>query len=392
MARIKQLWMEVKTSFWFVPALIIIFLIILAIAIIEVDQILAASERTLPITIVSFQQESIRTFLATIAGSMMTLAGVVFSITILVLAQAAGQYSSRILRNFMKKKANQVILGIFVGIFIFCLFLLTNLHPTDNALTAVSGFILALVGVGFLIYYIHQTSISIQASEILRSIYEETTEAIEDIYPEQSREPPSEIPFLEGHHLVSKEVGFLQGADWDALVKVGAEYGTQIEIKKRIGEFIAVEEELFRIGKDLSEDKNFENQLRRALVIGKDRTAAQDVMYGVQQTVDIALRGISPGVNDLSTTQTAIDYLTSILMQLANRYYGSHVLYYQEKPILFRHTQTFSTFLEQSFEGICANAKTQPTIQKKINEAIEKIDRVTEDPKRKELLKSYFYT
>lgn len=181
--RLKQLWIGSTTSFWFIPAIINITLIIVAIIVIRADNFLAASQGRFPIEMISFKQELIKTFLATIAGSMITVTGVVFSITILVLAQTAGQYTPRVLRNFMRNKTNQVILGIFLGIFIFCLFLITSLHPKGNFFTTLSGFILALIGIGFLIYYIHQTSISIQATEILRNIQEETFHGIEKLYP-----------------------------------------------------------------------------------------------------------------------------------------------------------------------------------------------------------------
>ena len=390
MARLKQFWIEIKTSFWFIPAIIIVILIFIAMGVLHLDLVLAAHKEKIPFLIVSLKQESVRTFLATIAGSMMTIAGVVFSITILVLAQTAGQYTSRVLRNFMRLKTNQVILGIFVGIFIFCLVLLTNFDPTNNALTASSGFALALIGVGFLIYYIHQTSISIQATEILRSIQEETSGGIEKLYPKpyEEKETP-EVQFNVSHSIFSHKTGYIQAVDLTALLQLAVDFGTQIEITKMVGDFVAQGEEIGLSEKNCLSDDNFSGRFHNSLIIGKYRTAAQDVAYGIQQIVDIALRGLSPGINDLSTTQTAIDYLKSIYIQIGNRDLGSPIYYHEDHPMLFAPIHSFSSFLEIGLRAICANSKNQPTIQDLLNFTLEKIKQTIYSTNRKKLFDYY---
>lgn len=390
MARLRQFWIGIKTSFWFIPAIINFALIAIALIVIRLDNILANVEQYLPYQIRSFELQSLRSFLSTIAGSMITIAGVVFSITILVLAQTAGQYTPRVLRNFMRNKTNQVTLGIFVGIFVFCLFLITNLHPTNNALTALAGFILALTGVGFLIYYIHRTSISIQATEILRNIQEETAEGIDNLYPNLYKEKEGEkIKFELASVALSQQNGYLQVVDVPALYAIAVAYDTKIEVLKTVGDFIAAGEELCKIEKDAISDENFTNRLYRAFVIGQYRTAIEDVGYGIQQIVDIALKGLSPGINDLTTAQTAIDYLRSIFIHLVNRDLGSSVHCQKDRPILIVPIQSFEFFVETGFKAICANVHGQPTVQEKINESIETIKKAAKSERRKDILDRY---
>lgn len=390
MARIRQFWINIKTSFWFIPTVINLGLIFIALSVLRLDKFLAERKHYFPFEIRSFELESLRSFLSTIAGSMITIAGVVFSITILVLAQTASQYTSRVLRNFMRNKINQVTLGIFVGIFVFCLFLITNLHPTDNALTATTGFILAVTGVGFLIYYIHQISISIQATEILRNIQEETEEGIKKLYPNPYEEKETQsVTFDLICVVLSNQSGYLQAVDIEILHGLASEYTTKIEVLKKVGDFIATGEEICKIEKDAISDENFASRIYRSFIIGKYRTASQDVAYGIQQVVDLALRGLSPGINDLSTAQVAIDHLKSIYIQLANRDLGSPIHYQNDQPTIIVPIQSFESLLQLGFKSICANAKDQPTIQEKINQSIEIIKKVTKSKKRKTLFDQY---
>jgi uncharacterized membrane protein len=387
MTRFKQFWLGIKNSFWFVPALIVFALTLLAIEIVETDKYLVISEKDLPIPWSSFEPESVRTFLATIAGSMMTIAGVIFSITILVLAQTASQYTSRVLRNFMKNRSNQVVLGIFVGIFVFCLFSITMLHPKDNILTALSGLFLAIIGVGFLVHYIHQISISIQASEILRNVYNETTTAIKNQYLEREINDHDRVFVLE-NRIYTRDVGFLQAIDTNALQQLAHDYETKIQIPNFIGDFISLGDPIGLTEKDLHEDETFCNRFYRALIIGKYRTLESDPLYGIQQITDISLRGLTSSYNDITTVQTAIGYLTSLYVQLANRQFGPSYYYENDQPQLGVAAPDFALFLHKGFGIICLEAKRFPYIQTQIADSLKKIKEITTDTERQTLLEN----
>lgn len=104
--------------------------------------------------------EGARGLLSAVASSMITVAGVVFSITIVALSLTSSQYTSRVLRNFMRDRVNQTVLGVFVGIFAYCLVVLRTIRGGDEgafvpSLAVLGGLLLAFVGIGFLIYFIH---------------------------------------------------------------------------------------------------------------------------------------------------------------------------------------------------------------------------------------------
>jgi uncharacterized membrane protein len=189
MNRLKQLWSNLRSSFWFMPSLIVVVSIAFAVALIEAhsagtDHWLARWPR-----LFGAGAEGARGMMATIAGSMMTVVGVTFSMILVVLAMASSQYTSRILRNFMRSRVTQVVLGIFAGIFTYCLIVLRTIRSGDEgafvpSLAVFFGFVLALGGIGALMFFIHHIASSIQASSIIASIAQETIAAIDRLFPE----------------------------------------------------------------------------------------------------------------------------------------------------------------------------------------------------------------
>lgn len=190
----RKLWIEVRSSLWFVPGLLVLTAIGLALGLVEVDLTFAQqlqAQRWQPL--LNTGAEGARGMLTAIAGSMITVAGVVFSMTIVTLSLASTQYTPRILRNFMRDRANQIVLGIFVAIFAYCLIVLRTIRggaEKDGAgfvplLAVAFAMLLALLSIGCLIFFIHHVATSIQASSILSAIAQQTMRAIETLFPKE---------------------------------------------------------------------------------------------------------------------------------------------------------------------------------------------------------------
>jgi uncharacterized membrane protein len=198
MHRLKQIWSDLRSSFWFMPSLIVAASIVLAVALIENDT--AMGDRWLAQwpRLFGAGPEGARQLLSTLAGSMMTVMGITFSMTLVALALASSQYTSRILRNFMRSRVTQVTLGIFAGIFVYCLIVLRTIRGGAGeaefvpSVAVFFAFLMALGGVGALIYFIHHIASSIQASSIIASVAEETMAAVDLLFPDKLGHEPVE--------------------------------------------------------------------------------------------------------------------------------------------------------------------------------------------------------
>jgi uncharacterized membrane protein len=226
MHKFKELWSNLRSSFWFMPSLIVVASIVFAAAVIEADS--AGSDRWLSQwpRLFGAGAEGARQILSTIAGSMMTVVGVTFSMILVVLALASSQYTSRILRNFMSSRVTQVVLGIFAGIFTYSLIVLRTIRGGDEGafvpnLAVFFGFVLALGGVGTLMFFIHHIASSIQASSIIASVAQETIATIDRLFPEKLGQGPGEndedqtLGPLAEHNwraIPAKESGYIQSA------------------------------------------------------------------------------------------------------------------------------------------------------------------------------------
>jgi uncharacterized membrane protein len=195
MNRLKQLWSNLRSSFWFMPSLIVVVSIAFAVALIEADSAGRPLAAQWP-RLFGAGAEGARGMMSTIAGSMMTVVGVTFSMILVVLAMASSQYTSRILRNFMRSRVTQVVLGIFAGIFTYCLIVLRTIRSGDEGafVPSLAVFLRFRAGarrrIGALMFFIHHIASSIQASSIIASIAQETIAAIDRLFPEQLGQGP----------------------------------------------------------------------------------------------------------------------------------------------------------------------------------------------------------
>lgn len=213
------------------PTVIVAFSIVLAITLIQVD----SAENDIWLAqwphLFGAGAEGVRGMLSTLAGSMMSVMGITFSMTLVALALVANQYTSRILRNFMRSIVTQASLGIFAGIFTYCLIVLRTIRSGDEGifvpgLAVFFGFVLALEGVGVLIFFIHHIASSIQASSIIASVAQETIVAIDRLFPDKSEsefdkdenQVPRPIEERNWHVILAKKSGYIQSLDDDALL------------------------------------------------------------------------------------------------------------------------------------------------------------------------------
>lgn len=306
----------------------------LAIGMIELDRHLQFSGYKVLPWGVAVSPEGARMIFATVAGSMITVAGVVFSITIVALSLATTQFGPRLLRNFMRDRSNQVVLGTFVATFVYCLLLLRTTHGDGEGEVFVPesglavGMLLTLAGLGVFIYFVHHTADSIQAPTVAANVASELKGAIEKVFPEKmghekpEREGDVRVPEKlerEGCPIIANSTGYLQAIDAQGLVECACKHDVVVQVCVRPGEFVVAGDSIARIWPPRSNNDEANESIACCFIVGKHRTAEQDVAFPVQQLVDMALRALSPSLNDPHTAITCADHIGAGLCSLAER-------------------------------------------------------------------------
>jgi len=281
--------------------------------------------------------EGARAILSTIAGSMITVAGLTFSITMLTLQLASSQFGPRLLRSFMRDRGNQLVLGTFTSTFLYCLLVLRSVRGTEASsfvphLSVTIGVLLAAFSLPVLIYFIHHVATSIRIETVLAELAVETRVAIDRLYPEQlgqdspAREMGGSYCSLENSDVGSearqirpKDSGYVQRVDEEALMGIAIKRDLVIRIDARPGRFVTDRVALLSAVPPERVSDDTVAALRGAFVIGPDRTTAQDLEFSLRRIVEIAQRALSPGTNDPTTALYCIDRLEEALCRLAKR-------------------------------------------------------------------------
>jgi uncharacterized membrane protein len=370
MNKLQRFWRSLRTSFWFVPSLIVAASIVMAVVLIGADstgrdQWLARWPR-----VFGAGAAGARGMLSTIAGSMMTVVGVTFSMVLVTLALASSQYSSRILRNFMGDRATQIVLGIFAGIFTYCLIVLRTIRGSDEGsfvptLAVAFGVVLAIGGISVLIFFIHHIASSIQASSIIASVAEETLVAIDRLFPGKLGQGPVDdddaptlpLPERNWQAVPAKGNGYIQSVENATLLRLAREHKTIVRMERGIGEFVVHDTPLASLALEEPPAKGIIAALQAAYSIDRHRTLEQDSAFGIRQIVDMALRALSPGINDTTTAVMCVDYLTAILARLASRNIPSSHRYEEGELRVIAIGPTFASLVAASFDQIRTSAQ-----------------------------------
>lgn len=282
------------------------------------------------------EAEGASSVLGIIAGSMITITGVAFSMTLVALSLAASQLGPRLLRNFMRDTTTQVVLGSFIATFLYSLVVLRMIRRSvDSAfvphLSVTLGVLLAVVSVGVFIYFIHHVAISIQTNEVAARIGKELIVRIEQLFPERPDQgeahnadaTPDEnslASFERGAQTVEANGdGYLQFIDEEALLALAMEEDLLVRLVYKPGDYIIASCPLAMISPGIRVTDQISAQICSFFVLGHQRTSDQDIEFAVNQLVEVAVRALSPGVNDTFTAITCIDHLGSALCRLATR-------------------------------------------------------------------------
>jgi uncharacterized membrane protein len=377
----------VRSTYWFFPALLTVGAILLSALLIAIDRNAADAPVWLGWAY-GGGAEGARALLSAVAGSMITVVSVTFSVMVVALTVSSQHFGPRLLRSFMRDRPAQVVLGTFTGTFAYCLMVLRTVQGDGGDLyerfiphVAVSGaVVLALISVGALIYYVHHIAMSMQVTEITRRIGHELEHAIDRLYPAPIGSPaepgatcsPSVPP--EAEHVRASATGYVQNVDENALFKMANGCHATIWLQARPGDFVVKGEAIGALSPVARNRRELADAVAAAYVIGSERSLQKDAGFAVQQLVEIALRALSPGVNEPFTAIAAIDWLGGSLSSLAERRIPSATRIDDSGCVrVVTAPRTFGALLREGFEPIALHAGRNPEVVGRLFDSLTRL-------------------
>ncbi len=387
----RHRWSDLRSTFWFLPFLIVLISVVYAVVLIQIDYAGSGRWQAEWPRVFGVGADGARDMLSTLAGSMMSVMGITFSMTLLALVLASGQYTSRILRNFMRSRVTQLTLGTFAGIFVYCLIVLHAIRTGDSpfvpSLAVFFAFILAFSGIAVLIYFIHHIASSIQASSIIASVAHETNASIDQLLPQKEYQSSDEhegrneglesLDMRDWYPVPSSETGYIQTVNTAALMNLARDGRTIVRMEHGIGAFVVQDTPLVSLALTYPPDEGTIDALNGAYTVSRHRTVDQDPSFGIRQIVDMAIKALSPGVNDTSTAVMCVDYLTSILARLAGRQFPPVYRYEGETLRVVAIVPSFQGLLAESFDQIRGSAEANFAILARMLGAISTLGSLT---------------
>ncbi len=396
---LRHIWNYLKSTYWFIPSLMFVGAVMLAFVMSRIDETWVnqqfIDELDLPIGLYTGNAQGARSLLSTVAASVITVAGVVFSITIATLTQASSQFGPRLLRNFMSDTANQTVLGVFVATFIYCLLVLCVIRGEESGVfvphASVSmGVVLAILSLGMLVFFIDHVSVSLQAPHVISSAARELNAAMKSLYPAELGTDAPEVDAsshpaslaADGAVIESQRGGYLQVINTELLMQLATERNLYMNIPCRPGNFVLKGATLARIEPSDAVDDALRERVCSAFLLGRLRTSEQDIEFAIEQISQIAARALSPGINDPYTAITCIDWLAASVAHIAGN--GLHTpLRCDAKGVcrIVTNPSTFEGVLDASFNVIRQNGCDNPPVALRLLEAIAQIGEQVRHPR-----------
>ncbi len=385
-------WEALRTTFWLVPTVLVVVATLLFVVTFAIDLEAFHHHLTLPYWIRTGSADAGRQVLIAIAAAVITVVGVVFSITILALTLASQQFGPRMMRNFIRDIGNQITLGIFVGTFVYSVLALGSITSSPGgdfvphlSITVAEG--LLLVDLGVLIYFIHHIAKSIQLPEVIAGIARDLSRAIDAEFPVHHAGADETTGLASGRSVAdllrlidergavvpSSASGYVQFVGYAQLVDIASHTDSVIRLDHRPGHFIATGRPLATVWPGGAAGQ-VAMALSKAHVTGPHRTLMQDPVFAIDQLAEIAIRALSPAVNDTFTALTCIDWLSAGLSQVSARTLSEGV--YRDRDGRVRLIETdpsYARMVNRAFDKIRQSSRGMPAVIIRMLDALTSI-------------------
>jgi uncharacterized membrane protein len=392
--KIAHVWTSLLATYWFIPSLMAVAGAVLALVMTAIDKAVDIGDVPFLAWTFSGGPEGARSVLSVIATSIMNTAGVAFTVTIAALSLASGQFGPRLLDNFMRDRGNQLVLGTFLGTFLYCLLVLRTARGDDEVdrfvpqLSTTVGVLLAGASIAAFIFFIHHISMSIQAPHVVALVAGDLRQRIERIFPE-TRDPEEVLRLIRAAKppgfdedaavIPAERDGYLQALDEEGLLRAATEAGAVVAVTRRPGHFIVRGQPIARVWPPDRLEDGFADRIRGLYFLGERRTHEQDVEFALNQLVELAVRALSPSTNDPFTAISCLDRLGAALCHVARVKDPAQYRFDEDGQLrlVLEAQLRFPALVDAAFNQIRQNAAGQPSVMIRMLETLGTVVRCT---------------
>ena len=367
--RLRALIEAVRNSLFFIPVFCVVSGLGLAVGMLALDRRVQLQ----PIaSVLAFTVDSARELLATVAGATITVAAIVFALTGLSVQLASSQFSPRVVRGFLRDASQQAAIGLLVGTFTYTLVVLRAVRSPEGdasvvpALSTALALVLAVVTVVAIVAFVSRTAHRLQSSELIRSVAEETVDAVARQLPLRGEghapAPQAKIPAEGGRAVHAGTTGWIAQVSVDQMLELLPSGGVAV-VEARVGQFVHPGRRLCTLWGLPDDGDTWDRRVNRAFAIGVSRTMQQDVGFGIRQIADVALRALSPGVNDPTTARECIVHLGAILYEILHRDLPpTEIAGDNGKRVVLARPATHAEYVALAFEEVRQSSASVPPV------------------------------
>lgn len=385
-----KVWINIRDSFWFLPSIYSIFAVI-AVALTDIIDIWVVSEYKDNIPSIFLTEKSVaQTLYGSMVTSILTMTTISFSTIMVVLTTYSTQFSPRTLQDFMKSSVTKHVLGVFSFGFIFSLInlFLIGKEPGLGLVSPLLTVIVSIVCLAFFILFIHHSSKFLKVNNLIGAIRVSTSSLIQKTFEEKDYKTATQwdetalqrLRSSSPHVMKAKKSGYIQSVQFSAIIQWARDHELVLEANFYIGDYIQKDMPLFTYWNQRFNEENQQEDCGEFVLIGNERIDTQDVEFSIQKLVEIAVRAISPSLNDPHTATNCINRIGSLLIELANVY--EPIRYYVDEKDnlrLIAEPRAFEDFLYTSFYQIRIYGSHDISVMNGVLEALYKIASVHEN-------------
>ncbi len=392
-ADLRKLLTVLGDTFWLLPGALVLLGVLGGLGMVEIDRGGAVPQWLIASPwLYNGGATGARTLLGAVASSTIGVAGTVFSITIAALSLAAGQMGPRLLRNFTRDRGNQVTLGAFLGTFSYALMVLRSVRTQNEGefiphLALSVSILLAFVCVATLVFFVGHMAGRINVDTVVDLVSGEVQSAVKRLMVTESQPAPPPAAFWAGATCVTdRRRGYLQQLDEDRLADWAVEHNTAIRLLVRPGDYVFPGAAIAAL---TAPAEGAEAAIRNATALAGQRVSSSDLEFAIRQLVEVAVRALSPGINDPHTAMSILDRLGAALCDAVPLHLTTGVILRDGRPALVRPSVDYDGLTNSMFHMIRQNAAGSPAVLMRVLEVLAAVAGCERDPVRLAILQRH---